>query len=128
MSEPDSTDAMMRELRRLRSELPQWIEGLGGQEAHGESTGRSVRATCTPSGDITQVEFAGYFLRASGASRVEAAILEALQDAQAAATQVVANHQERFSFMGLPVGEVLSGKRSLSDLLGGPPGAPRSEG
>ncbi|MQA85448.1 MAG: hypothetical protein GEV03_12680 [Streptosporangiales bacterium] len=127
MPEPDSIDALMRELRRFREELPKWADALTGQEARGESEGGSVRASCNASGDVTRVEFAGYFLQAAGASRVEAAILGALQDAQAAAERLVTDHQEKLSFMGQPVGQVLSGKRSLSDLLGTPPSTQRSE-
>lgn len=127
MREPDSVDELTRELRRFREELPTWANVLDGQEAHGENTGGSVRASCTVWGDVTRVEFAGYFLRAADARRAEAAILEALQSAQAAAERMMAAHQEKLSFGALPLGEVLSGKRSLSDLLGIPSSAPRSE-
>ncbi|MQA83878.1 MAG: hypothetical protein GEV03_04385 [Streptosporangiales bacterium] len=124
MSQPESIDAMMRELRRFHEELPRWADALArqqSQEVRGESTGRSVRASCTASGEVARVEIDTYFLRAAGPGRVDAAILEALQDAQAAAYREVAAHQETLRFMGLPVGEVLSGKRSLSDLLPAPP-------
>ncbi|MQA84806.1 MAG: hypothetical protein GEV03_09330 [Streptosporangiales bacterium] len=125
MSGPDSIDAVMRELRRFREELPRWAEAFArqqGQEVHAESAGGSVRASCTVSGEVTRVEIDTYFLRAAGSSRVDAAILEALRGVQTAAFREVAAHQETLRFMGLPIGEVLSGKRQLADLLPVPPG------
>lgn len=126
-SKPDDIDALMDELRRFRARLPAWADELAAHETVAESAGGAVRATCTASGKVTRVKIETYFPRTKGPDQIEAAILSAMQRAQAAAARRVAAHQEKLTFMGLPIGEVVSGKRSLADLLRVPPNGVRTE-
>lgn len=122
-----SVDALQRELRRFRDTLPQWVDAITRQEACGESAGGCVRAYCTAFGDVTRLEIAAYFTRTRNASGVDAAILEALQRAQTEAERRVTENQENLQFLGLPIGEVMTGKVSLLDFLGTPSGAAPTE-
>ena len=122
MQGQERIDEMMRELRRFKQELPGWANVLAGQEATGEGgRGRAVRAHCDISGNVSRVEIDSNYLRAVQPSQVESAILEALQNAEKEASRMVSDHQESLQFMGVPIGEVMSGKRSLEDVLPMPP-------
>ncbi len=117
MSTQEDIESMMRELRRFREEIPGVANALSKQQVCGKGARGSVRAYCDVSGSVSRVEIDTYFLSGARSCRVDAALLEALQNAESTAAQKVSDQQEKLQFMGMPIGEVISGKRSFADML-----------